>query len=100
MFSKMIRGRDPMCAFDGCSPSTDCSHFIERGNSSVRYNIWNCDGLARRCHQFFHANPESYRKWKKNQLGIGNYVALQRLGAMTMKRDEAIKKFMRLMDIT
>jgi hypothetical protein len=94
VFSKLIRARDPICAFDGCSPSMDCSHHFERANSATRYHPENCDGLARRCHNFFHANPKVYKEWKMKQLGVRAYVDLQRLAATTMKRDEAIKKFM------
>lgn len=94
VFSDLIRIRDKMCAYDLCGPATDCSHFYERGNSSVRYHPHNADGLSRKCHQRFHRDRAEYKRWKLVQLGVADYLALQRLSAMTMKRDVAIIKLM------
>src|ERR1035437_7151339 len=94
-FSKLIRYPDPCCKRCMFRRTDDCSHFIERNHSSVRYNVLNCDGFCRECHQYFHAHPNEYRKWKREQLGWKDYVALQRMGAMTMQRSEAITRFMK-----
>lgn len=92
-FSILIRKRDPMCKKCHVKPSTDCSHFYERHNSSVRFHPENCDGMCRACHEGFHRNRPEYKAWKLKQLGVKAYFALQRLSVMVMKREDAILKF-------
>ncbi len=96
-FSEAIRARDPRCAYDNCGPSVDCSHFYERGQMSVRFDFENADGLARKCHQLFHANRTEYKLWKLKQLGTKAYMALQRKSAIMVKQDDAIISLMNLL---
>ena len=96
-FSLLIRARDPKCVRCKQRPSTDCSHFFERGNSATRYHPENCDGACRECHNFWHTadGKKEYKEFKIKQLGIRAFVALQRMAYSTMKRDDAIIRFMK-----
>lgn len=93
-FSLLIRERDKKCKRCGMHQSTDCSHFYERHNSSVRYSPENCVGLCSFCHDFFHRNRPEYKSFMLKLLGLERYVTLQRLSAITMKREQAILNFM------
>lgn len=97
IFSRLILGYPYAipCAKCQTNAATDCSHFYERGNSSVRYNVQNCDPLCRGCHSHFHAHRDEYKMWKLHQLGSKDYMALQRLAATVVKREEAIAKFIK-----
>lgn len=47
----------------------DCSHFIGRGNWSVRHDPLDADAHCRGCHGYFEANPHLFTEWKKERLG-------------------------------
>ena len=96
-FSELIRARDKVCVRCRWKPSSDCSHFFERDHSSTRYHVQNCDGVCRECHQFWHAHRADYKRFKIQQIGWKDFIALERLSALTMKRDEAIIKLMELL---
>lgn len=95
-FSELIRKRDPVCVRCRWRASTDCSHYFERGHSSVRYDPRNGDGLCRQCHQIWEGRKNGYREYKIKQLGKKEYESLEKLSNTIMKRDEAIAKFIEL----
>lgn len=72
-----------------------CSHFIGRGNWSVRFIGLNGDSLCYGCHSYFEGNPQAYLTWKREKLGEERYqllVALSntRLGKQAHKQVQDI----------
>jgi len=53
-----------------------CSHYIGRGNYSVRFEPFNADAHCYGCHQKFESNPHLFRLWKSEQLGPERYEIL------------------------
>jgi hypothetical protein len=97
-FSSWIRARDPICRRCGRRPSSDASHFFERGNSATRYDPENVDGICRICHNFFHGDRREYTAFKIYQLGLGRFNAMRMRAGSTMKRDEAIIGLMKMIN--
>lgn len=97
-FSLMIRKRDPICMRCHRMPSTDCSHFWERGNSATRFDPDNADGLCRGCHQLWEGRRNGAIPFKMKQIHGKKYRELEQKHNTTMKRDEAIIIFMKLLD--
>lgn len=90
-FSLFIRARDVFCFFGCGNRSTDCSHYMNRGNSATRYDPKNCDGVCRTCHDTYGEGAGGAYKWRKaKQLGPVEFAALERRGHSIMKRDTAI----------
>lgn len=94
LFSEFIRKRDPKCKRCKWKPTTDCSHFWERGSSSTRYDPRNADGLCRECHVLWEGRRNGAKEYKIKQLGKKVYAELERLHNTTMKRDVAISNFL------
>ena len=97
-FSILIRAREPKCARCKTRASSDCSHHFERHHSATRFHPENCDGVCRKCHDYWHAHMQEYIDFKKEQLGPQRYIDLQRLAWSTMKRETAIIKFMKSLE--
>jgi len=51
------------------NPGLHCSHYIGRGNYSVRFDTMNADAHCYGCHQKFEGNPHRFMEWKYEQLG-------------------------------
>ena len=51
------------------NPGLHCSHYIGRGNYSVRFDKHNADAHCFGCHQKFEGNPHIFMMWKSEQLG-------------------------------
>lgn len=51
------------------NPGLHCSHYIGRGNYSVRFDPYNADAHCFGCHQKFEGNPHAFMMWKSEQLG-------------------------------
>ena len=52
------------------NPGLHCSHYIGRGNYSVRFDPMNADAHCYGCHSKFEGNPHQFMMWKFEQLGI------------------------------
>lgn len=98
LFSKLIRERDPICMRCHVRPSSDCSHFWERGHSATRFDPDNADGLCRGCHQLWEGRRNGAIPFKIKQLHGKKYRELERKHHTIMKRDDAIITFMKLLD--
>lgn len=97
-FSLFIRKRDPKCFFGCGNPSTDCSHYWNRGNSATRYDPENCDGACRTCHDTYGEGQGGAYRWRKaKQLGPERFRALELRARSIMKRDKAIQACMELL---
>ena len=51
------------------NPGLHCSHYIGRGNYSVRFDPMNADAHCYGCHSKFEGNPHAFSTWKTEQLG-------------------------------
>lgn len=100
VFSRYIRLRDGRCVRCGNTGSgkdgietLHCSHFFGRRKESVRYDPDNCDTLCFGCHQHWGSdNRESYREFKKKQLGEQRFNALVVRANTRQKRDRKLSK--------
>ena len=54
--------------YDSTSMGLHCSHFIGRGNWSVRFDPMNADSHCYYCHSQFEGNPHKHTEWKKRQI--------------------------------
>ena len=95
--SEIVRKKNPICVRCKINPGTDCSHFYERGHSSVRFDMRNLDAVCRQCHFLWEGRRNGYKEYKLQQLGK-TFIDFQRLAYMTMKREEAILRFMKQME--
>lgn len=99
-FSHYIRLRDMCCLRCGSQvrlnekglPITHHnSHFFGRGNESTRYDPDNCDTLCYGCHvKWEKEDHESYRDFKKKQLGEKRFNALVLRAHSYCKRDRKL----------
>jgi hypothetical protein len=64
----------------------DCSHFIGRGNWSVRFDPRNAFAHCMGCHAYFEANPHEFVEWTQEKLN-GSYDSL-----LAASRDVSIGK--------
>lgn len=95
VFSRKILLRDPTCARCGNTRSTDCSHFWKRDCSGTRFDPRNGDGVCRECHRWWDEHRDEYVEFKRKQLGMREYIELQRLSVMVVPRGAAIIRFMK-----
>ena len=51
------------------NPGLHCSHYVGRGNYSVRFEPHNADAHCYGCHVKFESNPHKFMEWKYEQLG-------------------------------
>lgn len=93
-FRELVLRRDRVCKRCRRALSTDCSHHFKRDNYGTRFDPRNGDGACRSCHDWWGDHWTAYVEWKKQQLGVLEYVELQRLSVMSVPREVAIKRFM------
>lgn len=90
-FSRYIRARDEFCQYCGNRPSCDNSHFWGRGHSATRFDIENCIGLCRPCHdELEHLKNYEYKELMLERLGNERYEALEKRARSFKKRSEAV----------
>ena len=104
VFSNYIRERDKWScqrcgrSYNKYSPNArralHCSHYIGRGNWSVRFEPNNAVALCYGCHRLFGADPHAHTEFIKKRLNQDEYESLiTRKNTMIKKRDLQSKEF-------
>lgn len=79
IFSRYIRGRDPICQRCGKTGATQCAHIFTRGNLSTRWDYSNALGLCFYCHLYWgHREPIEFTLWIIERMGKEQFAALKR----------------------
>lgn len=83
--------------YDSTSMGLHCSHFIGRGNWSVRFDPMNADSHCYYCHSQFEGNPHKHTEWKREQLGQSYDVLIEKsnnlmLGKQARQEQKEIAK--------
>lgn len=65
IFSKMIRERDGKCLSCFSTSDLECSHFIKRDVSAIRFDPWNCITLCHTCHSWLEDKKQDGGPYQK-----------------------------------
>jgi len=96
VFSRYIRTRDKWTCqrcgrqYEEGSPGLHASHFHGRGKENTRFDPDNVDSIDFGCHNYFHANPLEYVKWKKKQLGDKKFKMMEIRANTLCKKDRKL----------
>ena len=69
-----------------------CSHFVGRGNWSVRHEPLNADAHCFYCHQQFESNPHKHTDWKKERLGNLYDILIEKSNNITLGKQARQEK--------